>query len=116
VCELVPLFDISQPTLSHHLKKLREAGIVLVAVFLIWSGRGGSAVTSASDDLLVTPIRGMITATIPPATLAPTQMPSATPTHTITPAPVNTSTPFPTLTASSTLELKPTSTLRPPSG
>jgi ArsR family transcriptional regulator len=28
VCELVPLFDIGQPTLSHHLKKLREAGIV----------------------------------------------------------------------------------------
>ena len=28
VCELLPLFDISQPTLSHHLKKLREAGIV----------------------------------------------------------------------------------------
>jgi ArsR family transcriptional regulator, arsenate/arsenite/antimonite-responsive transcriptional repressor len=28
VCELVPLFEISQPTLSHHLKKLREAGIV----------------------------------------------------------------------------------------
>ena len=28
VCELVPLFDISQPTLSHHLKTLREAGIV----------------------------------------------------------------------------------------
>jgi hypothetical protein len=24
VCELVPLFDISQPTLSHHLKKLRD--------------------------------------------------------------------------------------------
>jgi ArsR family transcriptional regulator, arsenate/arsenite/antimonite-responsive transcriptional repressor len=28
VCELVPLFDLSQPTISHHLKKLREAGIV----------------------------------------------------------------------------------------
>ncbi len=28
VCELVPLFDISQPTLSHHLRKLRSAGIV----------------------------------------------------------------------------------------
>ncbi|MDX6677149.1 MAG: ArsR family transcriptional regulator, arsenate/arsenite/antimonite-responsive transcriptional [Solirubrobacteraceae bacterium] len=28
VCELVPLFDVSQPTLSHHLSKLREAGIV----------------------------------------------------------------------------------------
>jgi ArsR family transcriptional regulator, arsenate/arsenite/antimonite-responsive transcriptional repressor len=28
VCELVPLFDIAQPTLSHHLKALRQAGIV----------------------------------------------------------------------------------------
>src|ERR1700743_1377784 len=28
VCELVPLFDVSQPTLSRHLKKLRAAGIV----------------------------------------------------------------------------------------
>jgi len=28
VCELVPLFDIAQPTLSHHLKKLRDARLV----------------------------------------------------------------------------------------
>jgi ArsR family transcriptional regulator len=28
VCELVPLFDVSQPTVSHHLKVLRDAGIV----------------------------------------------------------------------------------------
>ena len=28
VCELVPLFDLTQPTVSHHLKVLREAGIV----------------------------------------------------------------------------------------
>ena len=28
VCELVPLFDLAQPTVSHHLKVLREAGIV----------------------------------------------------------------------------------------
>ncbi len=28
VCELVPLFDLSQPTVSHHLKKLRDAGLV----------------------------------------------------------------------------------------
>ena len=28
VCELVPLFGVSQPTVSHHLKILREAGIV----------------------------------------------------------------------------------------
>ena len=28
VCELVPLFGLSQPTVSHHLKVLRRAGIV----------------------------------------------------------------------------------------
>jgi ArsR family transcriptional regulator, arsenate/arsenite/antimonite-responsive transcriptional repressor len=28
VCELVPLFDLSQPTVSHHLKVLRQAGVV----------------------------------------------------------------------------------------
>jgi ArsR family transcriptional regulator len=28
VCELVPLFDVSQSTLSHHLKKLRDVGIL----------------------------------------------------------------------------------------
>jgi ArsR family transcriptional regulator len=28
VCELVPLFDLSQPTVSHHLKVLRESGLV----------------------------------------------------------------------------------------
>jgi ArsR family transcriptional regulator, arsenate/arsenite/antimonite-responsive transcriptional repressor len=28
VCELVPLFEQSQPTISHHLKVLRDAGLV----------------------------------------------------------------------------------------
>jgi ArsR family transcriptional regulator, arsenate/arsenite/antimonite-responsive transcriptional repressor len=28
VCELVPLFGLSQPTVSHHLKVLRTAGLV----------------------------------------------------------------------------------------
>ena len=28
VCDLQTLFDISQPTLSHHLKRLRDAGLV----------------------------------------------------------------------------------------
>jgi ArsR family transcriptional regulator, arsenate/arsenite/antimonite-responsive transcriptional repressor len=28
VCELVPAFDLSQPTISHHLKLLRQAGLV----------------------------------------------------------------------------------------
>ncbi len=37
VCELVPLFDISQPTLSHHLKKLRDAGIVDCERIGLWA-------------------------------------------------------------------------------
>ena len=28
VCDLTPAFDISGPTISHHLKTLREAGLV----------------------------------------------------------------------------------------
>ena len=37
VCELQPLFDISQPTLSHHLKKLRDAGLVGVERRGLWA-------------------------------------------------------------------------------
>ena len=29
VCEIEPRFDLSQPTISHHLRVLREAGVVL---------------------------------------------------------------------------------------
>jgi ArsR family transcriptional regulator len=37
VCELLPLFDVSQPTLSHHLKKLRDAGVVGVERRGLWA-------------------------------------------------------------------------------
>lgn len=37
VCELEPLFDIAQPTLSHHLRKLREAGILGVERRGLWA-------------------------------------------------------------------------------
>lgn len=37
VCELVPLFDVSQPTLSHHLRRLREAGVVGVERRGLWA-------------------------------------------------------------------------------
>lgn len=37
VYELVPLFDVGQPTLSHHLKKLRDAGIVDSEKRGLWS-------------------------------------------------------------------------------
>lgn len=37
VCELQPLFDVSQSTLSHHLKKLRDAGVVGVERRGLWA-------------------------------------------------------------------------------
>ena len=56
VCELVPLFELSQPTVSHHLKVLRNAGLVdserqglwayyyvkpgVLAEFAAWIGSG----------------------------------------------------------------------------
>jgi ArsR family transcriptional regulator, arsenate/arsenite/antimonite-responsive transcriptional repressor len=37
VCELTPLFDVSQPTVSHHLKVLRDAGLVDLERRGLWS-------------------------------------------------------------------------------
>jgi ArsR family transcriptional regulator, arsenate/arsenite/antimonite-responsive transcriptional repressor len=37
VCEIVPLFDVSQLTISHHLRVLREAGVLEVERHGIWS-------------------------------------------------------------------------------
>ena len=37
VCELTPLFDVGQPTVSHHLKVLRRAGIVDSARQGLWA-------------------------------------------------------------------------------
>jgi ArsR family transcriptional regulator, arsenate/arsenite/antimonite-responsive transcriptional repressor len=37
VCELKPLFDVSQPTVSHHLKVLRDAGLVGVERRGLWA-------------------------------------------------------------------------------
>ena len=37
VCELVPLFDLGQPTISHHLKVLRDSGLVGVQRRGIWA-------------------------------------------------------------------------------
>ncbi len=37
VCDLVDHFDLSQPTISHHLRVLREAGLVQGSRIGIWS-------------------------------------------------------------------------------
>ena len=45
-CELQPLFSISQPTMSHHLKKLADAGVVEV------QRRGKWAYYTINEDAL----------------------------------------------------------------
>jgi len=37
VCDLVEHFDLAQPTISHHLKVLREAGLLTHTRLGIWS-------------------------------------------------------------------------------
>ena len=45
-CDLQPLFAVSQPTMSHHLKKLRESGLIEV------ERRGKWAYYSIHDEAL----------------------------------------------------------------
>ena len=56
VCDIVDHFDLSQPTISHHLKVLREAGLLMMSRFGIWSfyalEPGGSARLGAAAELL----------------------------------------------------------------
>src|SRR4029077_12289374 len=37
VCDIVARFDVSQPTISHHLKVLREAGLTTVSRRGVWA-------------------------------------------------------------------------------
>lgn len=37
VCDVVDRFDVSQPTISHHLKVLRDAGMVTVSRRGVWA-------------------------------------------------------------------------------
>ena len=37
VCDVVERFDLSQPTISHHLKILRDAGLVRVSRRGVWA-------------------------------------------------------------------------------
>ncbi len=37
VCDIVAHFDLGQPTISHHLKVLREAGLLSLSRIGIWS-------------------------------------------------------------------------------
>jgi ArsR family transcriptional regulator len=37
VCDIVDRFEVSQPTISHHLKVLRDAGLVTVSRRGVWA-------------------------------------------------------------------------------
>jgi ArsR family transcriptional regulator len=48
-CDIVDRFDVSQPTIAHHLKVLREAGLITVSRQGVWAYY---AVEAAGIDLL----------------------------------------------------------------
>jgi ArsR family transcriptional regulator len=68
VCDISPTFDLSQPTISHHLKVLREAGlldcerrgswvfywVVPTALHQLSSVLGAADQTADSDRLVTT--------------------------------------------------------------
>lgn len=60
VCDLVARFDVGQPTISHHLKVLREAGLVTCERRGVWAHydldrRGVAAVAAGMDAVLRRP-------------------------------------------------------------
>lgn len=63
-CDVVDRFDVTQPTISHHLKVLREAGLITVSRRGVWAYYGveprGLALLQTSVDRL-TP--GLLAAT-----------------------------------------------------
>ena len=57
VCDIVSRFDLRQPTISHHLKVLRDAGLVTATRRGTWAyyaiDRRGAAAARAALDALV---------------------------------------------------------------
>ena len=58
-CDIVDRFDVSQPTIAHHLKTLRQAGLITVSRRGIWAyyaiDPAGMAVLESVSDAFVTP-------------------------------------------------------------
>jgi ArsR family transcriptional regulator len=57
ICDFTAAFDLSQPTISHHMSKLRDAGLVEVTKSGIWAyyrlARNLDARTRAMLDVLL---------------------------------------------------------------
>ena len=57
-CDIVDRFDVSQPTIAHHLKVLRNAGLITVSRRGIWAyyavdPQGAELLRSAADGILL---------------------------------------------------------------
>jgi ArsR family transcriptional regulator len=57
-CDVVERFDVSQPTISHHMKVLREAGLITVSRRGVWAyyaanPRGVDLLRNAVDALQI---------------------------------------------------------------
>ena len=57
-CDVVARFDVSQPTISHHLKVLREAGLITVSRRGVWA-------YYAADPRGLAPLRASLDAFTP---------------------------------------------------
>src|SRR5688572_9104010 len=61
VCDIVARFEVSQPTISHHLKILREAGLVTVSRRGVWAyyaaATAGLDAAQAALEMLAPPRR-----------------------------------------------------------
>ncbi len=60
-CDVVDRFDLTQPTISHHLKVLREGGLITVSRRGVWAyyavdPRGAALLRGALDDLVPEPL------------------------------------------------------------
>jgi ArsR family transcriptional regulator len=60
-CDVVDRFDVSQPTISHHLKVLREAGLITVSRRGVWAyyaadPRGLELLRASLDSLAPRPL------------------------------------------------------------
>ena len=66
VCDVTDRFDLSQPTISHHLKALREAGLVTVSRRGVWAyyaaDRDGVARLRHVLDAIAAPARPALVA------------------------------------------------------
>jgi ArsR family transcriptional regulator len=61
-CDVVDRFEVSQPTISHHLKVLRDAGLVSVSRRGVWAyyaadPRGLALLRDSFDSLAPSPLQ-----------------------------------------------------------